>query len=85
MFVDRHLPATVRLCENKENIMAQTSQIALILLGNKALSKLCLFFLNYLTKRSLIGIEYFIINKLASLEATLVRNSAHLLTDGGEV
>merc|ERR1719397_448741 len=27
----------------------------------------------------------FFANKLASLEATLVRNSAHLLTDGGEV
>ena len=27
----------------------------------------------------------FTINKLASLKATLVRNSAHLLTDGGEV
>ena len=26
-----------------------------------------------------------VINKLASLEATLLRNSAHLLTDGGEV
>ena len=38
------LPATVQLCEEtNKNILAKTSQIALILLGNKALSKICLF------------------------------------------